>query len=112
MIAFVEAAIVAAGLGSVLAARRAGVLAADGATLTALQSADLLALGALADEARILDVGDTVLLHDRSRAGDGVRWIDRSSEIDALRELAIARVVFGGRVGIDWSGHGIEIAQV
>ena len=107
---FLEDAIARAGLMPVLAARRAGDLDTLRATLASWRGADLLALGAVADLARAADVGETVRVHvsiDRD-----VRWIDAASELDLLRETAIARISWGGRVGVDWSLLGLELAQV
>ncbi len=110
MTRFLDEAIARAGLMPVLAARRAGDLDAVRATLASWRDADLLALGAVADLARIADAGDVVRIH--ASAGHDVPWIDAPSELLLLREVAIARIAQGGRVGVDWSRHGLELAQV
>ncbi len=110
MTRFLDEAIARAGLMPVLAARRAGDLDTVRATVASWQGADLLALGAVADLARIADAGDAVFVHGAAPAD--VRWIDGASELLLLRAVAIARIAHGGRIGVDWSRHGLELAQV
>jgi 2-iminoacetate synthase ThiH len=50
-------------------------------------------------------------------ASPDVTWVEPvkgASELDVLRAVAVARIAAskGARVGIDWSRHGIELAQV
>jgi hypothetical protein len=110
MTRFVDGAIARAGLGMVLSAVRAGDRDALRETLSVWRGADLLALGAVADIARARDAGDDVHIH--GNAADTVCWIDAASDLDLLREVAIARIANGGRIGVDWSKHGLELAQV
>jgi hypothetical protein len=118
MTRFVEKAIAKAGLLPVLAARRAGDVDAVRSTMTSWASADLLALGAVADAVRAGDVGDTVVIHDRTPSEPAdVAWVETSpdaSELDFLRAVAVARIAArkGARVGVDWSQRGMELAQV
>ena len=117
---FVEESIAKAGLLPVLAAHRAGDLEAVRAAASSLRAADLLVLGAVADTVRAEDVGPTVHLHERASAGSPlpeVLWVEPvkgASELDLLREVAIARIgaAPGARIGIDWSQCGMELAQV
>ena len=109
---FVERAIERAGLGEVLRARRAGEDVR--ATIDAWKDADLLVLGAAADLVRAEEVGDSVVLH-RPDEGVDVSWIGpQASELDVLRAVAIARIssTRGARIGVDWTQHGLELAQV
>ncbi|HEY8079425.1 MAG TPA: hypothetical protein VIF62_35080 [Labilithrix sp.] len=110
MTRFLDEAIARAGLMPVLAARRAGDFETVRATVASWRGADLLAIGAVAELARIADVGDAVRIHAAS-ASD-VAWIEASSELALLREVAVARIANGGRIGVDWTRHGLELAQV
>jgi hypothetical protein len=117
---FVEESIARAGLLPVLAAHRAGDLEAVRAAAPLLRAADLLVLGAVADTVRAEDVGPTVHLHERAFSGSAlpeVQWVEPvkgASELDLLREIAIARInaTRGARIGVDWSQCGMELAQV
>ena len=133
----VERAIDAAGLGSVLSARREGG-SMDG-HVARLRAADLLALGALADRVRAEDVGADVRIYtdaplrgdtdaplrgdtDAPPSGDtgalAVVVLPREGQeltgLDLLREVAIARITAsrGAHVRIDWTRCGLELAQV
>lgn len=111
---FVEQAIVRAGLGAVLRARRAGEIETVRATMDEWRDADLLALGAVADLVRTEEIGDTVVIH-KGAEGRGILWIDvATSELDMLRAVAVARIASApnARIGVDWGRHGLELAQV
>jgi hypothetical protein len=129
----VDRAIDASGLSAVLSARRGGdaaaldTLAAFAAFAAvhaaALRGADLLALGALADVVRREEVGDEVRIYvpppgPDAGATDPAAVFPRGDEeltgLELLREVAIARVTGprGGRVRVDWSRCGLELAQV
>jgi hypothetical protein len=111
---FVEQAIVRAGLGAVLEARRAGDIDKVRASTDAWKDADLLVLGAAADLVRSEEIGAAVVIH-RPGGGDGVTWIDgQGSDLDVLRAVAVARLcgASGARIGVDWTRHGLELAQV
>jgi 2-iminoacetate synthase ThiH len=115
--ALVDRAIDAAGLGSILAARKAGLT--ETATAERLKTVDLLALGALADRVRAEEVGDDVRIYTDAPAGaeDAVVLPVEGSELtglELLREVAIARVTGprGVRVRVDWTQAGLELAQV
>jgi hypothetical protein len=107
---FLEEAIARAGLMRLLSARRDGDLETVRATIASWRGADLLVFGAVADLARAGDVGEAAWIH-ASRAPE-VRWVDASSGLGLLREVAVVRIAHGGRVGVDWSRHGLELAQV
>jgi hypothetical protein len=118
--ALVDRAIVDAGLGGVLDARRSGSLSeADAARLRA---ADLLALGALADRVRADEVGPEVRVHtadeiDAEGEGSLVHLPQPGRDVtglELLREVAIARVTGprGARVRVDWTACGLELAQI
>ena len=119
---FIEEAIAKAGMAPVLAARRADDLAMVRSTVTTWGAADLLVLGAVADTVRVEDVGEVVRIHEHaSRAGGSgdaeITWVDASmhvSELEFLRAVAVARISSrrGGRIGVDWSKCGMELAQV
>lgn len=117
---FVENAIARAGLLPVLTARRAGDVESVRATIASWRSSDLMALGAVADLVRGEESGDEVRIYDVHDAGGAsealdVLWIEgMTSELDVLRELAIARLTSpaGARIGIDWGRYGLELAQV
>jgi hypothetical protein len=113
MTRFVEQAIARAGLAPVLAARAQGDVAAVRALLAAQTGIDLLVLGAVADEVRTRESGALVRVHS-APSGD-VMWVaDGESELDLLRQVALARITgpVDGRVGVDWTLRGLEIAQV
>lgn len=105
---FLERAIERAGLLPVLQARRAGRPLPD----VAWETVDLLVLGAMADETRVAEIGDTVHIHP-SRSSR-ITWIDAESDLDLLRRVAVARLTGprGARVGVDWARAGLELAQV
>jgi hypothetical protein len=119
---FIEEAIAKAGMAPVLAARRAGDLDTVRSTVTTWGAADLLVLGAVADAARVEDVGEVVRIHEHgARAGASgdaeITWVDasvHSSELEFLRAVAVARIAArsGARIGIDWSKCGMVLAQV
>jgi hypothetical protein len=117
MTRFIEEAIARAGLLPVLTAWRAGELAAVRAARATWQGADLLVLGALADAIRVESVGSVVQICDL-RGGPqsaDVMWVEGSpSGLDFLRAVAVARIeaAKGARIGVDWSRHGLELAQV
>lgn len=114
----VERAIDAAGLGSVLAARRES--ASMDPYVARLRAADLLALGALADRVRVEEVGDDVRIYTGAPPDDGpdVIVLPRDDQeltgLDLLREVAVARITGprGAHVRIDWGRCGLELAQV
>jgi hypothetical protein len=111
---FVERAIERAGLGDVLRARRAGDIEKVRASLDSWKHVDLLVLGAAADVVRSEEVGDGVVIH-RPAEGHAVTWIDaQASDLDVLRAVAVARLCGapGARIGVDWTRHGLELAQV
>jgi hypothetical protein len=110
----VERVLLREGLLEVLEARRARVeprTRSTQAVETRLRDADLLALGALADLVRREEVGDVVRLHIGGAAPSDAF---RSSGLELLREVAIARVTGprGARVCVDFGASGLEIAQV
>ena len=112
---FVEEAIAKAGLLPVLAARRSGDIETVRTTVTSWGAADLLALGAVADSVRVEDVGEVVRIHSTDQEGGDVTWVDASmysSELELLRAVAVTRIAGGGRIGVDWSKCGMELAQV
>jgi 2-iminoacetate synthase ThiH len=119
MSALVDRAIESAGLSDLLAAPRDGHLSADLASR--LARADLLALGALADRIRQEEVGDEVRVYTgdvSSEQGTGLVLISagegQTTGLDLLRKVAATRVV-GPRavnVRVDWTGCGLELAQV
>ena len=112
---FVEDAIGRAGLGPVLASRRIGDLDGIERHLPALRAADMMPLGALADLVRTEEIGDVVRIHTIASASErDVVWVEASSDLEILRAVAVARLTAprGGRVGVDWSKHGLELAQV
>lgn len=114
---FIERAIERAGLSRVLSARRAGRHDELRATMDEWKDADLLALGAVADLVRAEEIGDEVVIHAGHKGGEGrgVLWIEiAASDLDVLRAVAIARIASarGARIGVEWSRHGIELAQV
>jgi hypothetical protein len=114
----VDRALDAAGLTTVLAARRAGrkidVPAAG------LRDADLLALGALADRIRAEEAGDEVRIYLSDPPDDDERVVIVPAEgsdvtgLELLREVAIARIAGPrrARVRVDWARCGLELAQV
>jgi hypothetical protein len=113
----VDRAIDAAGLSSLLAARRAGTIGEGDAAR--LREADLLALGALADRVRCEEVGDEVRIYSPPpNDDDGAIVLPRDDRevtgLELLREIAVARVTArrGERVRVDWTRCGLELAQV
>jgi hypothetical protein len=134
----VERAIDAAGLGTVLAARRDAV--SMDSHLARLRGADLLALGALADRVRAEEIGEEVRVYECAPpsgdelappSGDecattsgepnglgAVIVLPRPDEaltgLDLLREVAVARITGprGAHVRVDWTRCGLELAQV
>ncbi len=115
MTRFLEDAIGRAGLGPVLALRRVGDVDGVKRHVEALRKADLLPLGALADLVRAEEIGDVVRIHTAATPSErDVTWIDDKSDLDVLRAVAIARITAprGGRIGVDWAKHGLELAQV
>jgi hypothetical protein len=112
----VDRAIDAAGLSSILAARRAGTMGEGEAAK--LRGADLLALGALADRVRCEEVGDEVRIYAPPPDDDGAIVLPRDDReltgLELLREVAVARVTArqGERVRVDWTRCGLELAQV
>lgn len=119
MTRFLEDSINRTGLGPVLAAKRVGDLDTVRAKLGELRDADLLALGAVADLVRAEEVGEVVRIHaegDHTPTATTI-WVDvpaGTSELDVLRACAVTRIASakGARIGIDWSRHGLELAQV
>ena len=119
MTALVQRAVEEAGLSVVLAERRrAG--ATDSGHLALLRDADLLALGALADLVRAEEVGAEVRMYvppppavveDVLVFPAGGRVL---TGLELLREIAISRVTgpHAARVRVDWTGCGLEIAQI
>ncbi len=103
---FVERAIERAGLSPLLEKRRRGerVEAGD------WQKADLLVLGAVADQLRSEEIGETVAIH--ASPARGVRWVEGTTDLELLRAVAIARIEHGGHIGVDWGKTGLEVAQV
>jgi 2-iminoacetate synthase ThiH len=115
--ALVDRAIDAAGLSTVLAARRSGRV--EERDVERLHHADLLALGALADRVRAAEVGDDVRIYTHAAADDGDAVVLPAPEgeltgLELLREVAIARITGprGARVRVDWTRSGLELAQV
>jgi 2-iminoacetate synthase ThiH len=116
--ALVQRAVEEAGLSGVLAERRrAGTTHPE--HLALLRAADLLALGALADLIRAEEVGAEVRMYIPPPPAvegvfafptDGREW----TGLELLREIAIARVTGprAARVRVDWTGCGLEIAQI
>lgn len=121
MKALVAAAIAEAGLGEIFEARRAGNISLVHALLPKLEAADLLALGALADEIRKLEVGAEVRVFTSALAEDAAVIDVKSREIrgtsqglDLLRDVAIARITgpAAARVRVDAMQIGIQLGQV
>jgi hypothetical protein len=114
----VDRALDAAGLTSVLLARRAGRVGE--VPVARLRDADLLALGALADRIRAEEVGDEVRIYLREPPDDDERVVVVPGEasdatgLELLRDVAIARVLGprAARVRVDWARCGLELAQV
>ena len=108
------------GLWSVREARRRGELAAVKEATPALRAADLLALGALADEIRGVDVGPEVRFCTQATAADRAAYhgvfVLRAGKagFDFLRDVAIARITAepGAFVRVDWDDAGFELSQV
>jgi len=124
MSALVDVAVRAAGLDRVREARTAGEPVSPGDPL--LDQCDLLALGALADQVRVSEVGDGVRIFvgdpPASDATSGANLVEvHVRDIDVgmrglrfLRDVAIARLTapHGASVRIDWTECGMELAQV
>jgi hypothetical protein len=116
--ALVDRALDAAGLTTVLLARRAGRVGE--VPVARLRDADLLALGALADRIRAEEVGDEVRIYLREPPDDDERVVVVPGEasdatgLELLRDVAIARVLGprAARVRVDWARCGLELAQV
>lgn len=109
---FIDKAIERAGLSPIFVLRAAGDLDAVRSLLASAET-DLLVLGALADTIRSKENGDVVRVHPTADAS--VTWIRRTgAELDLLRAVAIARITTerGTKIGVDWSEHGLELAQV
>ncbi len=108
------------GLWIVREARRRGDLDAVKEAMPALRVADLLALGALADEIRTVDVGPEVRFctqaTETARAAYRGVFVPRAGKtgFDFLREVAIARITAepGACVRVDWDDAGFELSQV
>ncbi len=116
----IEAAILAAGLGPIAAARSRGDFAAVRELAPVLEAADLLAVGALADRIRADESGDVVRVF-ANVAADMAPDVVRVSLADqgrggfaVLRRVAVARITGprAARVRVDWSESGLEVAQV
>ncbi|HEX3345681.1 MAG TPA: hypothetical protein VHS09_13955, partial [Polyangiaceae bacterium] len=117
MSALVDRALDAAGLSAFLEARCTDRL--DAGDIERLHRADLLALGALADRVRASEVGDEVRIFTQTAAEDaGAVVLPRMKAdvtgLELLREVAIARITGprAGRVRVDWTRAGLELAQV
>jgi hypothetical protein len=114
----VDRALDAAGLTTVLLARRAGRVGE--VPVARLRDADLLALGALADRIRAEEVGDEVRIYLREPPDDDGRVVVLPGDandvtgLELLRDVAIARVLGprAARVRVDWARCGLELAQV
>jgi hypothetical protein len=109
---FIEEAIERAGLMPIFMLRAAGELDAV-RVLLLKDDTDLLVLGAIADLVRSKENGDVVRVHPLADAS--VTWIRKTaSELDLLRAVAMARITTeaGTKIGVDWSEHGLELAQV
>jgi hypothetical protein len=115
----VDRAIESAGLGDVFVARRDGQFSTDLASRLAV--VDLLALGALADRIRQEEVGDEVRVYTgdvSSERTSGLVLISagegEATGLDLLRKVAVSRVTGprGVNVRVDWTGCGLELAQV
>lgn len=115
----VDRAIESEGLSDLLRAPRDGRLTPDLALR--LASADLLALGALADRIRQEEVGDEVRVFTGEGSSDrmAVAVLISAGEgevtgLDLLRKVAVSRVTGprGVNVRVDWTGCGLELAQV
>jgi hypothetical protein len=114
----VDRAIESAGLHVVFCARRAGSLSSI--HLEQLRAADLLALGALADRVRSEEVGAEVRVYtDSPPEAEGAAIVLPAGDaeltgLELLREVAVARIAGppAGRVRVDWTRCGLELAQV
>jgi 2-iminoacetate synthase ThiH len=119
MSVLVDRAIESAGLSDLLDVSREGRLSPDIASR--LASADLLALGALADRLRQEEVGDEVRVFTGEGSSDRTTGLVLISAeegavtgLDLLRKVAVSRVTGprGVNVRVDWTGCGLELAQV
>jgi hypothetical protein len=108
------------GLWTVREARRRGDFAAVKEAMPALVAADLLALGALADEIRRVDIGPEVRFCTQASEADRAAYrgvfVPRAGKtgFELLREVAIARITAepGACVRVDWDDAGFELSQV
>ena len=114
MKALVASAIDEAGLGEILEARRLGNMSAVHALLPKLEAADILALGALADEIRKLEVGAEVRVFTSAPANDREVIEVKSQGLALLRDVAIARITgpAAARIRVDATACGIQLGQV
>lgn len=114
MKALVAAAIAEAGLGEIFEARRLGNISEVHALLPVLEIADILALGALADEIRKLEVGVEVRVFTAGATSDGEVIEVRAEGLALLRAVAIARITgpAAARVRVDATACGIQLGQV
>ena len=118
MSALVDRAIHDAGLSGWLEARCARAIGQ--LEIERLCGADLLALGALADRVRSIEVGDGVRIYTDVSVGidAGVVVLPHEGNdltgLDLLRQIAIARIAGAdrARVRVDWTRSGLELAQV
>lgn len=118
MSALIDQAIRQAGLDDVLSARRSGPVTAQ--HVERLRACDLLVLGALADRVRAQEVGDLVSIHTDAppEAEPGVLVLPGSGAeltgLALLREVAMARATGprAGRIRVDWTRCGLELAQI
>jgi len=108
------------GLWTIREARRRGDFAKVKESMPALVAADMLALGALADEIRNVDVGPEVRFCTNASAAEKAAYrgvyVARGGKtgFEFLREVAIARIVAepGSCVRVDWDDAGFELSQV
>lgn len=108
------------GLWTVREARRRGDLAKVREAMPALLGADLLALGALADEIRTVDIGSEVRFCTQASEAERTAYRgifvprDGKTGFEFLRAVAIARITAdpGACVRVDWDDAGFELSQV
>ncbi|WP_394831972.1 hypothetical protein LVJ94_36185 [Pendulispora rubella] len=119
MSTLVDMAVRAAGLERVREARASGAPVSSDDRI--FETCDLLALGALADQVRVDEVGDLVRVHVGEGSAEDqlvdvhLRDVDVGTRgLRFLRDVAIARLTApkGARVRIDWTECGMELAQV
>jgi hypothetical protein len=118
----VDRAVHAAGLGQLTEARRSGDRDALQSFAPKLAEVDLLIVGALADQIREEEVGAVVRIYANAapdRSPDVVAVHPEPGDKGAmglsfLRRVATGRILGprAGRVRIDWSEAGLELAQV